>query len=100
MNKREIPAALRRAAEQLPMPHSQELWEMPVSKQTELDYITAQELPQVPTRRRAFLPALTCCIVLLFLAGFGSTGWWRPPSFWMSIPASRSPPTGGIEFWR
>ena len=70
MNKREIPAALRRAAEQLPMPHSQELWEMPVSKQTELDYITAQELPQVPTRRRAFLPALTCCIVLLFFGWF------------------------------
>lgn len=70
MNKREIPAALRRAAEQLPMPHSQDLWEMPVSKQTELDYITAQELPQVPIRRRAFLPALTCCIVLLFFGWF------------------------------
>ncbi len=70
MKKNDISSRLRRSVQQLPMPSAQDLWEMPVTKQTELDYITAQELPQAPAQRRAFFPALACCVILLFFGWF------------------------------
>ncbi len=70
MKKNDISSRLRRSVQQLPMPSAQDLWEMPVTKQTELDYITAQEFPRAPAQRRAFFPALACCAILLFFGWF------------------------------
>lgn len=71
--KNKIKTSLNRAIDQLPHPDAQEVWELPVIKMTEHDYMTRQEKPKPVWSRqgaRAFAAAAAC--LMMAVAGGGT----------------------------
>ncbi len=89
MKKSNIKKSIRRALEKAPTVDFEKLANMPVVKMTKHDYITNQQVEQVPQCRRKLLTAFALCFVLLICF----SGWffqYRMPGYVVSLDVNPS----------